>query len=45
MIERKAKIAAIVGPTACGKTDLSVNTALALSGEIISADAVAVHCA
>lgn len=33
----------IVGPTACGKTALSVELALALSGEIVSADAVSVY--
>ena len=33
----------IVGPTACGKTALSVALAKHLSGEIVSADAVAVY--
>ena len=33
----------IVGPTACGKTALSVELAHMLSGEIVSADAVAVY--
>ncbi len=33
----------IVGPTACGKTALSVELAQMLSGEIVSADAVAVY--
>lgn len=33
----------IVGPTACGKTALSVAIAQAFSGEIVSADAVAVY--
>lgn len=42
-MSNKPVVLCIVGPTACGKTDLSVNTALALSGEIISADAVAVY--
>ena len=33
----------IVGPTACGKTALSVDLARKLNGEIVSADAVAVY--
>ena len=33
----------IVGPTACGKTKLSVSLAKKLDGEIVSADAVAVY--
>ena len=33
----------IVGPTACGKTSLSVALAKRLDGEIVSADAVAVY--
>jgi tRNA dimethylallyltransferase len=39
----KPTVVCIVGPTACGKTALSVNFALAHSGEIVSADAVAVY--
>lgn len=39
----KHVVLCIVGPTACGKTSLSVDLALALSGEIVSADAVAVY--
>ncbi len=42
-MSKQSTVLCIVGPTACGKTDLSVNTALALSGEIVSADAVAVY--
>lgn len=40
---KKPVVLCIVGPTACGKTSLSVETALRLSGEIVSADAVAVY--
>ncbi len=36
-------ILCIVGPTACGKTALSVALAKRLNGEIVSADAVAVY--
>ncbi len=36
-------VVCIVGPTVCGKTALSVNLALAISGEVVSADAVAVY--
>lgn len=39
----KPKVLCIVGPTACGKTALSIELAHALSGEIVSADAVAVY--
>lgn len=39
----KSTVLCIVGPTACGKTALSVDLALAHSGEIVSADAVAVY--
>ena len=39
----KPTVLCIVGPTACGKTALSVDTALARNGEIVSADAVAVY--
>ncbi len=38
-----SKVLCIVGPTACGKTALSVALAKRLSGEIVSADAVAVY--
>lgn len=39
----RPKVICIVGPTACGKTSLSVALAKRLSGEIVSADAVAVY--
>ena len=39
----KPVVLCIVGPTACGKTALSVELALKLNGEIVSADAVAVY--
>lgn len=47
MQERKEKydILAVVGPTACGKTSLAVDLALAIEGaEIISADSRQVYC-
>ncbi|MEL7608464.1 MAG: tRNA (adenosine(37)-N6)-dimethylallyltransferase MiaA [Bacillota bacterium] len=37
------KIAVIVGPTACGKTDASIRLAEALDAEIISADSIQVY--
>ena len=40
---KKIKIAAIVGPTACGKTALSVEVAKALDGEIICCDSMQVY--
>lgn len=39
----KPKIAIIVGPTAIGKTDISIEVAKALNGEIISADSAQVY--
>ena len=39
----KPKVLSIVGPTACGKTSLSVELALHFGGEIVSADAVSVY--
>lgn len=39
----KIKVVSIVGPTASGKTKLSVNLARKFSGEIISADSVQVY--
>lgn len=39
----KPVVLCIVGPTACGKTALSVDAALAYDGEVVSADAVAVY--
>ena len=34
------KVVVLVGPTAVGKTDLSIDLALALNGEVVSADSV-----
>ncbi len=42
-MNEKPVVLCIVGPTACGKTALSVAAALALNGEIVSADAVAAY--
>ena len=39
----KTKIICIVGPTASGKTALSVELAKAVDGEIISADSMQVY--
>lgn len=39
----RPKVLCVAGPTACGKTSLSVALAKRLSGEIVSADAVAVY--
>ncbi|MBT4122134.1 tRNA (adenosine(37)-N6)-dimethylallyltransferase MiaA, partial [bacterium] len=39
----KNKVIAIVGPTACGKTNLAVKLAKAFNGEIISADSRQVY--
>jgi tRNA dimethylallyltransferase len=36
-------IAAVVGPTAAGKSDLAVDLALALGGEVVNADAMQVY--
>ena len=33
----------IVGPTACGKTDAAVSAALALDGEVVSADSIQIY--
>lgn len=38
------KIILIAGPTACGKTDLSLLLAEMLKGEIVSADSMQVYC-
>ncbi len=43
MTNEKIKIAAIVGPTACGKTSLSVEVAKELGGEIICCDSMQVY--
>lgn len=42
-MKTKPIVLCIVGPTACGKTTLSVEVARRLNGEIVSADAVAVY--
>jgi len=39
----KPKILCIAGPTACGKTALSIRLARQLDGEIISADSMQVY--
>ena len=41
--ENKIKVAAVVGPTASGKTRLGVSLALALGGEVISADSMQIY--
>lgn len=43
MLENKTKVLAIVGPTASGKTALSIRLAKALDGEIISCDSMQVY--
>lgn len=42
-MEAKQRIACIVGPTACGKTALSIRVAQLLCAEIVSADSVQVY--
>ena len=39
----KPKVIVIVGPTASGKTDLSINLAKEINGEIISADSMQIY--
>ncbi|HKM32297.1 MAG TPA: isopentenyl transferase family protein, partial [Oscillospiraceae bacterium] len=39
----KTRILAIVGPTASGKTALSVELALRLNGEIVSCDSMQIY--
>ena len=39
----RPKVIVIAGPTASGKTGLSINLALALGGEIVNADAMQVY--
>jgi len=39
----QAKIVAIVGPTATGKSDLAVRIALALDGEVVSGDSMQIY--
>ena len=41
--QRRPKVIVIAGPTASGKTDLAVDLARALSGEIVNADAMQVY--
>ncbi|SEQ56634.1 tRNA dimethylallyltransferase [Lachnospiraceae bacterium NE2001] len=43
MNEDKKKLIVLTGPTAVGKTDLSINLAKAMNGEIISADSAQVY--
>ena len=43
MCEAMQKVIAIVGPTASGKSDLAVQLAQRLNGEIISADSRQVY--
>lgn len=43
MAEKKDKLIIILGPTASGKTDLSLDIAQALDGEIISGDSMQVY--
>ena len=40
---RKPPVFFIVGPTASGKTDAAVSAALAMNGEVISADAIQIY--
>lgn len=42
-MKEKAKIVAIVGPTAIGKTSISIELAKILNGEIVSADSMQVY--
>ena len=39
----KNKLIIIAGPTAVGKTDLSINLAKKINGEIISADSMQIY--
>ena len=39
----KKPLIVIAGPTACGKTDLSINLAEKIGGEIISGDSMQVY--
>ena len=43
MTDKKIKIAAIVGPTACGKTSLSVEVARELGAEIVCCDSMQIY--
>lgn len=42
-MERKIPLVAIVGPTASGKTALSINLAKKINGEIVSADSMQIY--
>ena len=42
-VKAKYDMLAVVGPTACGKTSLAVELALAFDGEVISADSRQVY--
>ncbi len=44
MMDRTAALVAIVGPTAVGKTEISIAVAEALEAEIISADSRLIYC-
>ena len=41
--DKKIKVAAVVGPTASGKTRLEISLAKALGGEVISADSMQIY--
>ena len=43
MCERKRPLIILTGPTAVGKTELSIRLAKAVNGEIISADSIQVY--
>ena len=43
-MSKKPKIIAVVGPTASGKTALSVALAKALGGEVLSCDSMQIYC-
>ena len=42
-VKKKINVVAVVGPTACGKTKLSIELAKRLNGEIISADSIQIY--
>ena len=42
-MENKAKVVVICGPTASGKTALSIELAKTINGEIISADSMQIY--
>ena len=43
MYMEKSKVLVVLGPTACGKSDLAVDIALTHNGEVISADSRQVY--